>query len=104
MAESQRPRRQEPAGLTGVSRVRFGDAPYLCAESMLHFHRTFIDTATSLSTICRPPDSRSSAAGGTYSSFASFQAFAAGCVDVLSWITPIPCGIEERLVITKVKR
>jgi len=103
MVEPQQPRRQEPAGLTGVSRVCFGDASHLCAESMLHFHRTFINTATSLSTIRRPPDSGPSAAGGTYSSFASFQAFA-GCVDVVSRTTPTPCGIEERLVITKVKR
>ena len=102
--ELQQPRRHEQAGLARVSRVRFGDAPYSCAESMSHFHRTFIDTATPLSTIRRPPDARPSAAGGTYSSFSSSQAFAAGCVDIVSRTTPTPCGIEERLVIAKVKR
>ena len=104
MVELQRPRRQESAGLTGVSRVRFGDVLYPCATSMLHFHRTFLNPARPLSAIHRPPDFRSSVAGGTYPSFPSFHARAAGCVDVLSWITPIPSSIEERLAITKAKR
>jgi len=104
MMELQQPRRQESAGLTGVSRVRFGDVPYPCATSMLHFHHTFLNTARFLSAIRRPPDFRPSAAGGIYLSFPSFQAFAADCVDVLSRITPIPSGIKERLAITKAKR